>query len=75
MPSTGDSPNLSTSLAWLRSRRPLPLTSSVGSPEQPYGIDRAIRDPLGNHIRITQPAAEMTEITDEVKQRWAGENG
>ena len=43
--------------------------------EQPYGIDCAIRDPFGNHIRITQPAAEMAEITDEVKQRWAGENG
>jgi predicted enzyme related to lactoylglutathione lyase len=41
--------------------------------EQPYGIDCAIRDPFGNHIRITQPAAEMGEITDEVKQRWAGD--
>lgn len=43
--------------------------------EQPYGVDCALRDPFGNHIRITQPAAEMAEITDEVKQRWAGENG
>jgi predicted enzyme related to lactoylglutathione lyase len=25
--------------------------------EQPYGIDCGIRDPFGNHIRITQPAA------------------
>ncbi|GAA2127225.1 VOC family protein [Glycomyces algeriensis] len=25
--------------------------------EQPYGIDCALRDPFGNHIRITQPAA------------------
>jgi predicted enzyme related to lactoylglutathione lyase len=40
--------------------------------EQPYGIDCAIRDPFGNHIRITQPAAQMGEITDEVKQRWGG---
>ena len=24
--------------------------------EQPYGIDCALRDPFGNHIRITQPA-------------------
>jgi hypothetical protein len=39
--------------------------------EQPYGIDGSIRDPFGNAIRITQPAAEMGEITDEVKQRWA----
>lgn len=23
--------------------------------EQPYGIDCALRDPFGNHIRITQP--------------------
>ena len=41
--------------------------------EQPYGIDCGFRDPFGNQGRITQPAAEMGEITDEVKQRWAGE--
>jgi predicted enzyme related to lactoylglutathione lyase len=41
--------------------------------EQPYGIDCGIRDPFGNHIRISQPAAEMGEITDEVKQRWSGD--
>jgi predicted enzyme related to lactoylglutathione lyase len=40
--------------------------------EQPYGIDCGIRDPFGNHIRISQPAAEMGEITDEVKERWGG---
>jgi catechol 2,3-dioxygenase-like lactoylglutathione lyase family enzyme len=39
--------------------------------EQPYGIDCAVRDPFGNHIRITQPAAEMGEIAEEVKQRWS----
>jgi predicted enzyme related to lactoylglutathione lyase len=39
--------------------------------EQPYGIDIGVRDPFGNQIRITQPAAEMGDITDEVKQRWA----
>ena len=39
--------------------------------EQPYGIDCGFRDPFGNEGRITQPAAEMAEITDEVKQRWA----
>jgi catechol 2,3-dioxygenase-like lactoylglutathione lyase family enzyme len=38
--------------------------------EQPYGTDCAIRDPFGNNIRITQPAAEMGEITDEVKAKW-----
>jgi predicted enzyme related to lactoylglutathione lyase len=25
--------------------------------ERPYGIDMGIRDPFGNHLRITQPAA------------------
>src|SRR5699024_2662437 len=24
--------------------------------ERPYGIDCALRDPFGNHVRITQPA-------------------
>jgi AraC-like DNA-binding protein/catechol 2,3-dioxygenase-like lactoylglutathione lyase family enzyme len=38
--------------------------------EQPYGIDCGIRDPFGNHIRITQPAEEMGEITDKVKAEW-----
>ncbi len=37
--------------------------------EQPYGIDCALRDPFGNHIRITQPT-EMGEITEEVRRRW-----
>jgi uncharacterized glyoxalase superfamily protein PhnB len=39
--------------------------------EQPYGIDCGFRDPFGNQGRITQPAAEPTEVTDEVKRRWA----
>jgi catechol 2,3-dioxygenase-like lactoylglutathione lyase family enzyme len=43
--------------------------------EQPYGTDFGIRDPFGNHIRITQPAAEVGEITDEVKRRWGGGGG
>jgi uncharacterized glyoxalase superfamily protein PhnB len=38
--------------------------------EQPYGIDCGIRDPFGNHIRITQPAETPGEITDEVIERW-----
>ncbi len=30
--------------------------------ERPYGIDMGIRDPFGNHLRITQPpAVEPTE--------------
>lgn len=39
--------------------------------EQPYGVDCALRDPFGNHVRISQPAAEVGEITEEVRQRWA----
>ncbi|WP_147918721.1 VOC family protein [Ruania zhangjianzhongii] len=38
--------------------------------EQPYGIDCALRDPFGNHIRITQPMA-MTEVTQDDLDRWA----
>ncbi len=38
--------------------------------EQPYGIDCALRDPFGNHVRIAQPAAQVGEITDEVRARW-----
>jgi catechol 2,3-dioxygenase-like lactoylglutathione lyase family enzyme len=38
--------------------------------EEPYGIDCALRDPFGNHIRFTEPAAEMGEITEEVRRRW-----
>lgn len=43
--------------------------------EQPYGIDCSLRDPFGNHIRITQPGAEAGEITEEVKRRWASGAG
>ncbi|HMG39807.1 MAG TPA: VOC family protein [Acidimicrobiales bacterium] len=39
--------------------------------QQPYGIDCGFRDPFGNLGRITEPAAEVAEITDEVKKRWA----
>jgi catechol 2,3-dioxygenase-like lactoylglutathione lyase family enzyme len=38
--------------------------------EQPYGIDCALRDPFGNHIRLTQPVAGPIEITDEDRERW-----
>ena len=38
--------------------------------EQPYGIDCALRDPFGNHIRITQ-LTPMRPITDDDLQRWA----
>lgn len=37
--------------------------------QQPYGIDCALRDPFGNHIRITQPT-EMSSITDDDLARW-----
>lgn len=40
--------------------------------EQPYGIDCALRDPFGNHVRITQPAAGPVEVSEEDKQRWQG---
>jgi uncharacterized glyoxalase superfamily protein PhnB len=40
--------------------------------EQPYGIDCGVRDPFGNNLRISEPAAEPGEITDEVRKRWAG---
>lgn len=38
--------------------------------DQPYGIDCALRDPFGNHIRITQPAVGPVEITDEDIAKW-----
>ncbi|MFC4005499.1 VOC family protein [Prauserella oleivorans] len=37
---------------------------------QPYGIDCALRDPFGNHIRITQPVTGPVEITDADIARW-----
>ncbi|KXP01415.1 VOC family protein [Tsukamurella pseudospumae] len=40
--------------------------------EQPYGIDCALRDPFGNHVRITQPAQGPVEITQADKDRWSG---
>lgn len=41
--------------------------------EQPYGIDCGVRDPFGNHLRITQPAEVMGEFTDEVLASYAEE--
>ncbi|QZY29014.1 VOC family protein [Nocardioides coralli] len=38
--------------------------------DQPYGIDIGVRDPFGNHIRITQPHTAPREITEDVRQRW-----
>ncbi|TCP48485.1 putative glyoxalase superfamily protein PhnB [Tamaricihabitans halophyticus] len=40
--------------------------------EQPYGIDCALRDPFGNHLRITQPASQPVEITQADIDRWKG---
>lgn len=31
---------------------------------RPYGIDCALRDPFGNHIRITQLTANIADITE-----------
>ncbi|ORM33141.1 VOC family protein [Williamsia sp. 1135] len=42
--------------------------------EQPYGIDCALRDPFGNHIRVTQPATGPVEITPADIAKWAGDN-
>ncbi|MBP2471270.1 catechol 2,3-dioxygenase-like lactoylglutathione lyase family enzyme [Crossiella equi] len=39
---------------------------------QPYGIDCALRDPFGNHLRITQLATSPVEVTDEDRARWQG---
>jgi catechol 2,3-dioxygenase-like lactoylglutathione lyase family enzyme len=38
--------------------------------DQPYGTDCALRDPFGNHIRITQPVSGPVEITDADRERW-----
>lgn len=38
---------------------------------QPYGIDAALRDPFGNHIRITQPATGPVEVSQEDIERWS----
>lgn len=41
--------------------------------EQPYGVDCALRDPFGNHIRITQPATGPVEVTNADITRWHDE--
>ncbi|QVJ00568.1 VOC family protein [Nocardiopsis eucommiae] len=53
----------------LRSRG---VTFTEEPTQQPYGIDCALRDPFGNHLRITQPTP-MQEITEEDLRRWRGE--
>jgi catechol 2,3-dioxygenase-like lactoylglutathione lyase family enzyme len=40
--------------------------------KQPYGVDCALRDPFGNHIRITQPVDGPVEISDADRERWGG---
>ncbi|MEP1124745.1 MAG: VOC family protein [Ilumatobacter sp.] len=35
--------------------------------EQPYGVDFGIRDPFGNHIRISQPNEAPNEV---IQQRY-----
>ena len=41
--------------------------------QQPYGIDCALRDPFGNHIRITQPSDGPVNVTEEDIARWRAE--
>lgn len=41
--------------------------------QQPYGIDCALRDPFGTHIRITQLATQPAEIADADIARWRPE--
>src|SRR5690606_558695 len=41
--------------------------------EQPYGIDCALRDPFGNHIRISQPSSlSAAEIAEMVQRQGKG---
>ena len=43
--------------------------------EQPYGIDCALRDPFGNHIRISQPSSlSAAEIAEMVQRQGKGCN-
>jgi len=42
--------------------------------QQPYGIDCALRDPFGNHIRITQLGTGPVEVTDADIARWQGKD-
>jgi catechol 2,3-dioxygenase-like lactoylglutathione lyase family enzyme len=43
--------------------------------KQPYGVDCALRDPFGNHIRVTQPIDGPVEVTDADRERWSGGAG
>jgi catechol 2,3-dioxygenase-like lactoylglutathione lyase family enzyme len=36
--------------------------------ERPYGIDAGLRDPFGNHIRISQPAEGPYEVPEPAAQ-------
>ena len=38
--------------------------------EQPYGIDIGVRDPFGNHVRISQLAETEGDFSEEVKRRY-----
>lgn len=39
--------------------------------EQPYGTDFGIRDPFGNHVRITELADPTPDLAAEVQERFA----
>jgi catechol 2,3-dioxygenase-like lactoylglutathione lyase family enzyme len=42
--------------------------------ERPYGIDCSLRDPFGNHVRITQPTANVGQIDENTWKEWAAKN-
>ena len=37
--------------------------------KQPYGTDFGLRDPFGNHIRVSQPAATMAPV-EEIERHF-----
>nr|WP_042196008.1 VOC family protein [Kibdelosporangium sp. MJ126-NF4]CEL22350.1 possible lyase [Kibdelosporangium sp. MJ126-NF4]CTQ89205.1 possible lyase [Kibdelosporangium sp. MJ126-NF4] len=41
--------------------------------KQPYGVDCALRDPFGNHIRITEPVDGPVDVTEADIARWGGD--
>jgi len=46
-----------------------------GPTERPYGIDCGLRDPFGNHIRMTQPVDGPVEFTDADLAAMGGKAG
>lgn len=42
--------------------------------DRPYGVDCALRDPFGNHIRISEPRP-LGEITEEMRRQLREQSG